>query len=398
MSERILFVDDEPRVLQGVQRQLQRDFDLVTAEGGQVGLEAIASEGPFAVVVSDMRMPQMNGIQFLTHVSEISPDTVRVMLTGQADFNTAVEAINHGRIYRFLNKPCPSDLLATTLKQALEQYRLVIAERVLLSQTLTGSVKALIDILSLNNPIAFGRAARIRRIVADLARRLGVADTWELEIASLLSHIGLVAVPETIWAKVRRSEWLSPEETAILQGHPQVARDLLKNIPRLAGVSEIVNYQNKHFDGSGYPTDAVRGEQIPLGARLLRIATDFEAMVAASNRPELALAEICDRAGHYDPQIVTALKGHVGIKSDTVVRGMKLNEIPDNAIFAVDVTTLDNEVLIGAGGEMSPAVRMRLQNYVQTGTLRDSFQIQVAAGKQPIPVEATTATPVDFCA
>ncbi|MBI2480658.1 MAG: response regulator [Planctomycetia bacterium] len=398
MSEKILFVDDEPRVLQGIQRHLQRDFDLVTADSGQAGLDAIATDGPFAVVVSDMRMPHMNGIQFLAHVSEQSPDTVRVMLTGQADFNTAVEAINHGRIYRFLNKPCSSELLASTLKQALEQFRLVQAERVLLSQTLTGSVKALIDILSLNNPIAFGRAARVRRIVAELAKRIGISDTWELEIASLLSQIGLVAVPESIWGKVRKSEWLSPEETAILQGHPQVARDLLKNIPRLAGVSEIVNFQNKHFDGSGYPAGPLCGEQIPLGSRLLRGATDFESMVAASSRPELALAEIRDRVGHYDPQIVRALENYVGLKSDTVVRSMPLMHIPDNAVFAEDVTTLEQEVLIGAGGEMSPAVRMRLQNYVQTGMLRDSFQIQVAAGKQAANLTVANAMPVDFSA
>lgn len=397
MSERILFVDDEPRVLQGVQRQLQKDFDLQTADSGQAGLDVIAAEGPFAVVVSDMRMPGMSGTQFLTKVSERWPDTVRVMLTGQADFNTAVEAINQGRIYRFLDKPCSSVLLASTLQQALEQFRLINSERELLSQTFTGSVKALIDILSLNNPVAFGRAARVRRIVGELARRIGVNDTWELEISALLSQIGLVAVPESIWGKVRKSEWLSPEETAILQGHPQVARDLLKNIPRLAGVSQIVNYQNKYFDGSGYPADVISGDQLPLGSRLLRVATDFESMVSASNRPELALAEIADRKGQYDPQIVIALREYVGVKADTVVRSMTLSEISDSSIFAEDVTTLNQEVVIGAGGEMSPAVRMKLVNYIQTGMLRDMFQIQVAAGRQQ-QSQATTTAAVDFTA
>ncbi|MBC8354276.1 MAG: response regulator [Planctomycetes bacterium] len=398
MSEKILFVDDEPRVLQGVQRQLHRDFNLVTADGGQAGLAAIAKDGPFAVVVSDMRMPQMNGIQFLKLVGEQSPDSIRVMLTGHADFNTAVEAINNGQIYRFLSKPCPSELLANTLKQAIEQYRLVHAERELLSKTLTGSVKALIDILSLNNPVAFGRAARVRRIVVEMAKLLGISDTWELEIASLLSQIGLVAVPASVWSKIRKNERLSPEETAVLQGHPQVARDLLKNIPRLADVSEIVNYQNKQYDGGGYPIDSVRGEQIPLGARLVRVAIDFESMVATCNRPELAMAEIRDRVGHYDPQVVVALENYVGLKADTVVRSMTLAEIPDNAIFAEDVATLNQEVLAEAGGEMSTAIRMRLQNYVQTGMLRDLFQIQVAAGRH-VPDESTSTTaPVDFTA
>jgi response regulator RpfG family c-di-GMP phosphodiesterase len=395
MCEKILFVDDEPRVLNAIERQLHRDFDLATADSGQEGLDKLKKEGPFAVVVSDMRMPRMDGIQFLTLVGEEYPDTIRVMLTGQADFNIAVEAINQGRIYRFLNKPCPSELLTATLNQALEQFRLVHAERDLLSKTLTGSVTALIDILSLNNPIAFGRAARVRRIVAEVAKRLEVDDTWELEISALLSQIGLVAVPESIWTKVRKKEWLSPEETAVLQGHPQVARDLLKNIPRLTGVSEVVYYQNKHFDGSGFPADAVRGEELPLGARMLRVAADFESMVAVSQRPELALAEICDRIGFYDPTIVSALETYVQDNSDVVVRSMTLAEIPENAIFAADVTTLNHEILIESGGGMSPAVRMRLQNYAQTGVLRDMFQIQVTAGaKETAPV----STPVDFTA
>ncbi|MCA9144882.1 MAG: hypothetical protein KDB05_18940 [Planctomycetales bacterium] len=103
----------------------------------------------------------------------------------------------------------------------------------------------------------------------------------------------------------------------MLQGHPQVARDLLKYMPRLVGVSEDVNYQNKHFDGTGYPANAIRGENIPLGAGLLRVATDLEVMVAASNRPELAMSKICARVGHYDLQVVRALERHVGLKSDT---------------------------------------------------------------------------------
>lgn len=381
MSERILFVDDEPRVLQGIQRQLGRNFDLEVADSGAAGLEIVEQQGPFAVVVSDMRMPKMNGIQFLTRVSEIHPDTVRVMLTGYTDFHTVVEAINLGKIFRFINKPCAPDQLAETLNQSLQQYRLVTVERELLSQTLTGSIKALIDIMSLNNPVAFGRASRVRRIVVELGKQLGITDTWELEIASLLSQIGLVAVPEVIWRKANNREWLSTDEAAVLHSHPEVARDLLRNIPRLKTVSEIVFYQNKRFDGGGFPSDRVQGEQIPLGARLLRIALDFESLVSTSDRPDLALVEISERGGHYDPRLVQALEACVGLKSESshTVRTLSLDEIPDQAIFVEDVATADGEVLMSAGSEMSPAGRLRLRAFLETGLLQDVFQVQVAA-------------------
>ncbi len=138
---RILCVDDEPSVLDGLRRTLRSVFIVETAIGGRLGLEILRAKGPFVVVTSDLRMPLMNGVEFLSRAREIAPDTVRVLLTGQGDMEAAIGAVNEGNIFRFLTKPCPTGTLVRSLMACAEQYRLLTAEKVLLEQTLRGSIK-----------------------------------------------------------------------------------------------------------------------------------------------------------------------------------------------------------------------------------------------------------------
>ena len=135
MSDKILFVDDEENILQSIKRELRKRFEVFTACGGTEALDVLRKDGPFAVIVSDMRMPVMDGIQLLTTVKDIYPETVRLMLTGNADQETAIEAVNKGAIFRFLNKPCPTPTLAMALALAVRQYRLITAEKELLNKT-----------------------------------------------------------------------------------------------------------------------------------------------------------------------------------------------------------------------------------------------------------------------
>ena len=242
MSEKILCVDDEPNVLQALRRQLRRQFRIETVPGGAEGLEAIAADGPFAVIVSDMRMPGMDGVQFLSAVKERAPESVRVMLTGNADQQTAINAVNEGNIFRFLTKPCPPEVLAKTLATGVRQYQLVTAEKELLEKTLQGSVKVLTDVLSLTNPIAFGRATRVRKLVNELCKELKVNRLWEYEIAAMLSQIGCVTIPSDMLGRVYEGQALDTEEAKMFEGHPTVGRDLVANIPRLENVAEFIAY------------------------------------------------------------------------------------------------------------------------------------------------------------
>jgi len=186
VNEKILIVDDDPNVLDGLKRILRKGFSIETATGGEAGLNQMAASGPFAVTLSDMRMPGMTGIQFLAAVRQRSPDTVRLMLTGNADIQTAIDAVNEGCVFRFLTKPCPEDALKGALQAALVQYNLIISEKELLEKTLHGSVKVLTEILALVNPAAFSRATRIHQTMKHMVQQLGLQDTWRYEIAAML--------------------------------------------------------------------------------------------------------------------------------------------------------------------------------------------------------------------
>src|SRR6185369_9959485 len=129
MSKKILCVDDDPNILEGFQRNLRKRFSIDIALGGDPALALIAKQGPYAVIVADMQMPGMNGVEFLVKAREKTPQTVRIMLTGNADQQTAVEAVNQGHVFQFLNKPCPPEMLAGALENGLRQYQLITAEK-----------------------------------------------------------------------------------------------------------------------------------------------------------------------------------------------------------------------------------------------------------------------------
>lgn len=137
MDEKILFVDDEANALAGYERNLHREFLVTTATGGEQALEALNANGPFAVIVSDMRMPGMNGAELLARVRANSPDTVRMLLTGHSDLNAAISAVNEGQIFRYLTKPCEKSVLVEAVKSCIEQYRLRSNEKALIKKART---------------------------------------------------------------------------------------------------------------------------------------------------------------------------------------------------------------------------------------------------------------------
>jgi DNA-binding NtrC family response regulator len=138
MPEKVLFVDDDQNILASHQRMFRKQFALHTAMGGEEGLGSIAAHGPFAVIVSDMQMPIMNGVKFLTKARKLAPDSVRMILTGYADMQTAIEAVNEGHIFRFLTKPCHPEALAKALTAGIAQYRLLTAEKELTEKGILG--------------------------------------------------------------------------------------------------------------------------------------------------------------------------------------------------------------------------------------------------------------------
>ena len=201
----LLLVDDEPKVLLGLSAYLKSRYTILTAESGPLGLERLAANHSIAVIVSDMRMPGMDGAQFLGRARSIAPSTVRLLLTGQADISSAISAVNEGQIFRFLTKPTAPAVFLAAIEAGVAQHRLITAEKVLLEQTLRGSLRTMTEILALANPVLFGRAGRIKRTVTELEKQLGVDDHWQIEVAAMLSQIAQVSLPTEVAEKLSRA-------------------------------------------------------------------------------------------------------------------------------------------------------------------------------------------------
>jgi response regulator RpfG family c-di-GMP phosphodiesterase len=376
--DKILFVDDDQNILSAFQREFRKEFQVDTAADPEEGLKTVAARGPFAVIVSDFRMPKADGNRFLSAVKKIAPDSVRVLLTGHADVNTAIHAVNEGSVFRFLTKPCPSDTLGKVLAAAVQQYRLVTAERDLLENTLRACVKVLAELLGLVNPEAFGRSSRIRSRVRSIAEQMKLANLWQLETAALLSQIGCVIFPAGVQKKSYTNEQLTREESRLFNMHPEVGSGLIENIPRMEEIAQMIKYQGKHFNGGGSPLEHRNGNDIPMGARVLKVALDLDVLEAAGMSTKEALQTLRARNGWYDPQILAALETTLqDAKPKIEVRFLGLNELVEGMILGEDLRSDDDLVLIAQGQEVNRAMLVRLRQFGRTSSIKEPFRVLV---------------------
>ena len=176
------------------------------AAGPEEGLARLQSGLDVAVVVSDLRMPGMDGVAFLGRVRELRPEAVRIILTGFADIGVAMAAVNKSKVFSFLTKPCPEEDLGEALAAGLRQYQLLAAEKELLRGTVRGTIKLLTNLLEMVNPVAFGKSSRVKRLAMDIGAYLGIKDAWRLELAAMLSQIGCAAMPAETLRRAYRGE------------------------------------------------------------------------------------------------------------------------------------------------------------------------------------------------
>ncbi len=379
-DERILLVDDDEKLIKGLVRHLDDEFDITAALGPGQALELLETDGPFAVVVSDMRMPEMNGVELLRRVRETSPDTVRIMLTGFAELNTTIAAINEGHIFRFLAKPCRNEDMAAALRAGLQQYALVTAERELVEGTLHGSVQVLADILSLVNPLAFGQSTRVRTIVDGVLKRMTISDQWELEIASMLSSLGCVTLPAALLEKKFSGQELTAEEHSLFNRHPERAGSLIRHIPRLERVADIIARQS----GDCRPADSRDTER---KAQILRLALEFDSAEQRTGSPVLALNELREQSASFETDIFEALIRFVEEERQTEAEEIDVDDLEEGMVLAEDVHGRNGMLLLSKGQRISQSAKRVIENHVRQGAMTGRVKI-VAAAKQPLAAAA----------
>ncbi len=363
MEERILFVDDEQHVLDSITRQLRKRFQTSTATSGNAALEILKNDGPFAVIVSDMRMPGMDGVQLLSQVKDAYPDTVRLMLTGNADQETATEAVNKGQIFRFLNKPCSTANLVTSLALAQRQYRLLTAEKELLDQTLKGSIKVLSELLSMANPIAFSSGRRIKNLVVNLAESLELDNIWRYEIAALISQIGCISLPSSILSKRQAGQNLDEEEANMFTNHPKVGAALLDNIPRIEEIVEMIGIQLTPYNE--LIENEELDEEIGLGAQILRIASDYDLLLIQGRSHAEAIQHLKKDKDSYNPDLLARMRKIKPGETENIISRIAVKDISIGMIAEEDIIAKNGAMLTPKGQEITWPVLQGLQNFAQ---------------------------------
>lgn len=360
MNKRVLLVDDESRILQALERRLGREFEIHTAVGGDGGVSVLKERGPFAVVVSDLRMPGMNGVEFLTRVKGLAPDTIRVLLTGQPDMESAIDGVNEGNIFRFLTKPCPAEVLEKALRAGVEQYRLVHAERELLENTLLGSISVLTEMLGIMHPAAFHRAFRLRRYVVHMSTGLRLEDLWQFESAALLSQIGCITLPIGILDQLGYAGTMSAAEQRMFVAHPAAAKNLLSRIHRLEPVARMIERQQWPFRSFDSEANSAKG-QMDLGAQMLHVALGFDQLLALGYDSWQAAETLRNQTGEYNPDLLRVLESFVLPEMDMAQRTVRLSDLRPAMVINADVRARSGLVLMAKGEPVTSAAIERLK-------------------------------------
>ena len=357
---RVLCVDDESRVVEGLVLHLRKDYQVYTALSGDEAIKTLKQMRGAAVVVSDMRKPGTDGATLLHHVMTVYPDTSRILLTGEPGRDAAVDAVNKAHIFRFLTKPCPPDQLKTAVEAGVMQHRLINAERSILKETLIGCIKALIDVLAISNPVAFGRAIRLERLAIEFADTLNCKDYWQLEAAAMLSQIGYLSLPAPLVEKLYYGEPLTPEEKTLARGVPDVALALLENIPRLEPVIQILvalNWTDEQVARLGDGT-------IGLGTRILGLVLEHDSLITQGHSVDVAVQTLRRRASRFTPELIEQFGAHLGAGSGrNEAREIPLRAVQPGMVIMQDVRTHLGTLLVARGFEVTSLFLERSRNF-----------------------------------
>jgi FixJ family two-component response regulator len=363
MANKVLFVDDEPAFLAAYRFTLSSHFEIDTAVGGEQGLAAIRNQGPYAVVVSDMRMPGMNGAQFLARVREDAPEATRMMLTGCGDIDAAVDAVNKGNVFRFLTKPCGEDVLRQAVTDGVAQYRLVTAEKDLLENTLIGSIKVLTDVLAAIRPEAFGKSIRITRCVRHLMARFHIRSLWCFEAAAMLSQLGCIVLDPELIQSAYVDTHLSAENRVRFEAHPKAASDLLGNVRRLEPVAWIIAQQLTRENLNDPPEiPELPAAILRLGAKMLRAAVAFDNLRMKGVSSEESVRRLRYRS-EFDRDLVDALADMKTEESTMQLRQIPISALTVGMILQQNIKNHAGVLVVAKGQEVTAPLLIRLEHF-----------------------------------
>lgn len=310
----VLLVDDEEDNLALLYRTLRHDFNILKTTSPLEALK-ILDENHIDIIISDHKMEEMDGVEFLKRSYEKFPNYMRLLVTAYSDSKILIDAINYGKIYRYIKKPWDPAELLITVKAAAEYFQLKKEnDRLIfdLKELFSGTINAIMEALDAKDSFTLGRSRRVTFFSLKVAHSLNLPleEVGKLELAGLLHDIGMIGVSEDI---LNKTEALTQDEFEIIKKHVDYGVKILEDIKQLKNVVEIIKYHHERFDGNGYPYK-LSGDQIPLNAKIIAIADAYDSMVSKRSyrdglTHEDALRRLEEQSGQqFDPTVVNAFK------------------------------------------------------------------------------------------
>ncbi|MBS1228107.1 MAG: response regulator receiver modulated metal dependent phosphohydrolase [Proteobacteria bacterium] len=410
----LLLVDDEPSILSSLRRLLRTGgYQIHTAESGRAGLDILERE-PIDLVISDMRMPEMDGATFLEQVRERWPATTRILLTGYADISSTIAAINRGEVYRYVAKPWDDNDLLLLVRDSLESARLrnentrlqaltqsqneqlkslnaSLEDKVVqrtaeieqinsflnlandrLKQNFLVSIKVFSGLMELRGGVMAGHSRRVADLVRKLARRLGVDPKAQQDFffAALLHDIGKIGFPDSLLA--RPVAKTTGDDLARYRKHAQAGESALMPFDELKDVSKIVRWHHERYDGQGFP-DGLQGPEIPLGARLLAVVNDYDGLQIGTltekrmTTDEAKAAIVAARGKRYDPQIVDAFVELLDSLGQEIVHEKAVShaDLKVDMLLSRDLVSREGALLLSADTVLNVHLIKQIQEYAR---------------------------------
>lgn len=434
MNNTILFTDDEKNILNSLFRVFRKEgYNILTADNGKDGLELVKAN-KVSVVVSDHRMPGMDGVEFLSKVKAFSPGTIRFMLTGYADIDAVMGAINKGEVYRYITKPWNDDELKRAVADAVDIYNLHEENRRLneltvkqnselqelnrnlekkvdektrkIKENFFAFVRIVANLIELYDPDLGGHSRRVASMSRAMAFSMGIdgIDAELIETAALLHNIGLVGIPKEILEK--DEEFLSGREKALFLHNPELSQDLLSSVDTLRQAGIIIRSHMERYDGKGYP-DGLKNEEIHIGSRILAVCKRYDTL---KNKKGLSLK---DTIGEMRKEMGLSLdhalvddflrflqnwrdeSSQAGLTQDAggSCTKLPLSELRQGMVLGKNLITVNGRLLVTKGTVLTKALIEKVTNFNEIDPIPEGVHISSSGKTRPdSPKEAKAQT------
>lgn len=350
---KIVLVTADERFAQEVLGVMDKAFDVTVSTTARDGFMTLSSTKDIRVVLSDLRLPDVDGISFLGKVRNDFPKVIRILASGDEGFKMLSRAVNIAHVYTLLPRPCDPKRIRKAMVEAVKLYGNVRPDAEAMRDTMFGTVRMLVDILELTHPTAVRRSKRIRRRARGVSKAINAMTPEFMDMVVLLSNIGCVGLPVGILKKAEKGGGLTREEQQIFYTHPFIAGHLLGNVPRFGKIANIIRHQN---------TPSV--EKPPLGSRILKACIDLDQMQVNGASASKALEYMRGKPNVYDDKVLDALEELLGESNKVECHELTVADLKPGMVMQSDMVTEAGTILLQKGDVLSEASYQRVQTFI----------------------------------